>query len=86
MKLTKLFTFCHLAYCTVHTAYYDKLGVAPSATAREIKKAFKKMVLTLHPDKNQDDPEADAKFMEVNKIYEVLKDEGFYLSKRFLLS
>ena len=34
------------------------------------------MVLKLHPDKNQDDPEADAKFMEVNKIYEVLKDEG----------
>ena len=76
MKLTKLFTFCHLAYSTIHTAYYDRLGITSSATAREIKKAFKKMVLKLHPDKNQDDPEADAKFMEVNKIYEVLKDEG----------
>ena len=76
MRLRNLLaTFCHLTYATVHTAYYDALGVAPSASAREIKKAFKKLVLQLHPDKNQNDPEADAKFMEMNKIYEVLKDE-----------
>ena len=36
-------------------------------------KAFKKLLLSLHPDKNRDDPEADAKFMELNEIYEVLK-------------
>ena len=54
MKISKLLTLFHLALGTVHTEYYDKLGVTPSATAREIKKAFKKLVLTLHPDKNQD--------------------------------
>ena len=36
-------------------------------------KAFKKLLLSLHPDKNRDDPDADAKFMELNEIYEVLK-------------
>ena len=54
MKISKFLTLFHLALGTVHTEYYDKLGVTPSATAREIKKAFKKLVLTLHPDKNQD--------------------------------
>ena len=54
MKISKFLTLFHLALGTVHTEYYYKLGVTPSATAREIKKAFKKLVLTLHPDKNQD--------------------------------
>ena len=48
-------------------------------------KAFKKLLLSLHPDKNRDDPEADAKFMELNEIYEVLKGI-FFSMNAFLIS
>ncbi len=57
------------------TEYYDLLEVAPTATADEIKKAFRKQAMKYHPDRNPGDKEAEQKFKAVNEAYEVLKDE-----------
>ncbi|KAF0026968.1 hypothetical protein F2P81_021705 [Scophthalmus maximus] len=55
--------------------YYDLLGVSRDATTREIRRGFKKLALTMHPDKNPGDPSAHDRFLQVNRAYEVLKDE-----------
>lgn len=55
--------------------YYDVLGVGKSADATEIKKAYRKLAMKYHPDKNQGDKEAEEKFKEINEAYEVLSDE-----------
>uniref|UniRef100_A0A674NY36 DnaJ homolog subfamily C member 10 n=1 Tax=Takifugu rubripes TaxID=31033 RepID=A0A674NY36_TAKRU len=55
--------------------YYELLGVSKEANTREIRQAFKKLALTMHPDKNPNDPEAHDRFLKVNRAYEVLKDE-----------
>ncbi|KAM4626634.1 dnaJ homolog subfamily C member 10 isoform 1-T2 [Discoglossus pictus] len=55
--------------------YYNLLGVTKEASNREIRQAFKKLALKLHPDKNQNDPDAHDKFLKINRAYEVLKDE-----------
>ncbi|XP_076035783.1 dnaJ homolog subfamily C member 10-like [Oratosquilla oratoria] len=54
--------------------YYELLGIKKDADSREIRKAFKHKALTIHPDKNKDDPDAHDKFVKLNKVYEVLKD------------
>ncbi|OGG02287.1 hypothetical protein A2W14_00985 [Candidatus Gottesmanbacteria bacterium RBG_16_37_8] len=53
--------------------YYEILGVSKNSSAAELKKAYRKMALEWHPDRNKD-PKATEKFKEINKAYEVLAD------------
>uniref|UniRef100_A0AAR2K206 DnaJ homolog subfamily C member 10 n=1 Tax=Pygocentrus nattereri TaxID=42514 RepID=A0AAR2K206_PYGNA len=55
--------------------YYKLLGISREASTREIRQAFKKLALTMHPDKNPNDETAHEKFLKINRAYEVLKDE-----------
>ncbi|XP_065560242.1 dnaJ homolog subfamily C member 10-like isoform X2 [Artemia franciscana] len=55
-------------------SYYDVLGIRRDSTDQEIRRAFKKLALMLHPDKNKNDPEAQDKFLKMKQAYEVLKD------------
>jgi len=54
--------------------YYETLGVSKGATAEEIKKGFRAKAKELHPDRNSDNPNAEAQFKEANEAYDVLKD------------
>lgn len=55
--------------------YYEILGVDRSADEKEIKKAFRKLAMKYHPDRNPDNKEAEQKFKEINEAYEVLSDK-----------
>jgi molecular chaperone DnaJ len=55
--------------------YYEVLGVSKSADAKEIKKAYRKLALKYHPDKNPDDASAEEKFKEAAEAYEVLSND-----------
>jgi molecular chaperone DnaJ len=54
--------------------YYETLGVAKNADAKSLKSAFRKKAMECHPDRHPDDPEAEARFKELNEAYGVLSD------------
>lgn len=55
--------------------YYEVLGISKGAEAQEIKKAYRKLAMKYHPDRNPGDKEAEEKFKEINEAYEVLSDD-----------
>ena len=55
--------------------YYEVLGASRTASRAEIKKAYRKVAMKYHPDRNQGDADAEAKFKEVQEAYSILKDE-----------
>ncbi|KIX93838.1 uncharacterized protein Z520_10463 [Fonsecaea multimorphosa CBS 102226] len=59
----------------VDTSYYDALGVKPDASELEIKKAYRKLAITTHPDKNPGDETAHARFQAVGEAYQVLSNK-----------
>src|SRR5215469_18706529 len=55
--------------------YYATLGVGREANGEDLKRAFRKMAMRYHPDRNPGDKQAEAKFKEVNEAYDILKDD-----------
>src|SRR5918911_1721011 len=54
--------------------YYEVLGVAKSASEKEIRQAYRKLARKYHPDLNPNDKQAEARFKEIGEAYEVLSD------------
>ena len=63
-----------MATTTSNKDYYKTLGVARSATEKDIKSAYRKLARQYHPDVNPGDTKAEDKFKEIGEAYEVLSD------------
>src|SRR5260370_769076 len=59
---------------TAKRDYYEVLGVDHNVSEEEIKRAYRKLAVKFHPDKNPDDPHAEEKFKELGEAYDVLVD------------
>lgn len=71
---------------TVLKDYYAILELEPSATLPEVRKAYRKLAMRFHPDKNPGDPYAQARFTEIKEAYETLTDPSrkeYYLQQRW---
>src|SRR5262245_28108246 len=55
--------------------YYATLGVAREAGSEDLKKAYRKLAMQYHPDRNPGDKQAEARFKEISEAYDVLKDD-----------
>ena len=55
--------------------YYESLGIQKTATADEIKKAYRNLAFKYHPDRNPDDKVAEERFKEISEAYAVLSDD-----------
>eukprot|EP00088_Acartia_fossae_P069350 TRINITY_DN9031_c0_g1_i1.p1 TRINITY_DN9031_c0_g1~~TRINITY_DN9031_c0_g1_i1.p1 ORF type:complete len:365 (-),score=86.89 TRINITY_DN9031_c0_g1_i1:499-1593(-) len=69
-----LFGLVFLDDCLAGRDFYGILGVNKRASTNEIKKAYRRMAKEMHPDKNQDDPDANEKFQDLGAAYETLSD------------
>ena len=54
--------------------YYEVLGVGRNVSEEEVKRAYRRLAVKFHPDKNPDDPHAEEKFKELGEAYDVLMD------------
>lgn len=65
----------HVSKPAFSSDYYARLGVERSASQDEIKKAYRKLAMKYHPDRNKGNKEAEEKFKEISQAYSVLSDE-----------
>ena len=70
-----MFKYLKVIYKTTYMEYYKILGLEKDANNKDIKKAYHKLAVKYHPDKNNGDPVAIKKFKEIAHAYEVLSDE-----------
>ena len=59
--------------------YYDVLGVERGASEGDLKKAYRRLAMKFHPDRNSEDPQAEEKFKEATEAYEILTDQELSL-------
>ncbi|KAG4917259.1 hypothetical protein JHK87_054816 [Glycine soja] len=69
-----LWLLCYSLYAIAGKSYYDVLEIPKGASEEQIKRAYRKLALKYHPDKNPGNQEANKRFAEINNAYEVLSD------------
>ena len=74
MKLGLFVFFTLVLLARTQENLYELLGVGEDATSEQIKKAFRKLSIKFHPDRNPDDPDAQPRYLNIKRAYEVLID------------